>query len=522
MSQFSDACWGTDGKVWNPAGPLADFRMAGYLGDGSSAITQNTLNVKNYGAIGDGNSDDTQAFLSALATGSRITIPSGRYKITKQLVVKKSGVHFIGENVGTTTLVFPKPLQSVGADMSPTDSTSWGTGFIQFMGDNTGKRVAIVTVDAKRGDTTLTVDTVSFNVGQRLRLQLNDANGKLGKVLLGNTNTTPDELWNTKLVDFSFRVKAIAGNKITMDRPLRVDALLIYSPVVCLDSPTVQDIGIENVTFEFPNTQYVGHHRELGFNAIATEKIQHGLFRNLMILNADSGCFLHNETKYVTFENVTFDCGDKRARMGYGLDDLGEPQDVKVIGHHGITLCGAVENCLMNNLTFKTERWIHEIGVEDRSTANVFSKCTGIDLVIDHHRRIPFENLWVDIDAGLGNLLWQDSGDESSGPPSGIRDTFWNIRAGSRVLKFPPFAIQWNDALAVRTPANIYLAQKDMGTIPTPVPVPTPTPVPVPVPPPIPIPVPPPPPVPVVDQVRLKDNIAALDKVKVFLQGLVV
>jgi hypothetical protein len=129
-------------------------------------------------------------------------------------------------------------------------------------------------------------------------------------------------------------------------------------------------------------------------------------------------------------------------------------------------------------------RFIHDIGVSAWSTGNVFSRGRGIDMDFDHHRRGSYENLFTEIDAGEGSRLWESGGDPESGPPSGARETFWNIRA-DRPQIMCPWALQGNfmgitstiaparlseaenwwepmapDALA---PTNLYVAQREKG-----------------------------------------------------------
>lgn len=68
-----------------------------------------SVNVKAFGALGDGVSDDTVAIREALATGGRVFFPRGDYKITGELEVvhagqilefETTGGHGYGENVG--------------------------------------------------------------------------------------------------------------------------------------------------------------------------------------------------------------------------------------------------------------------------------------------------------------------------------------------------------------------------------------------------------------------------------------
>jgi hypothetical protein len=55
------------------------------------------VNVKDFGAVGDGITDDTQAFLQAIATGKNLYIPYGEYKINQQLVLQDN-TSLIGNN----------------------------------------------------------------------------------------------------------------------------------------------------------------------------------------------------------------------------------------------------------------------------------------------------------------------------------------------------------------------------------------------------------------------------------------
>lgn len=61
-------------------------------------------NVKDFGAKGDGSTDDTNAFKQAVATGKTVYIPSGKYKITSSIAVEANQTIFGGgpvDNWGT-------------------------------------------------------------------------------------------------------------------------------------------------------------------------------------------------------------------------------------------------------------------------------------------------------------------------------------------------------------------------------------------------------------------------------------
>lgn len=50
-------------------------------------ITEGTADVKQFGAKGDGVTNDTSAFINALANASVVTVPTGKYKITSQIEI---------------------------------------------------------------------------------------------------------------------------------------------------------------------------------------------------------------------------------------------------------------------------------------------------------------------------------------------------------------------------------------------------------------------------------------------------
>ena len=62
-----------------------------------------TISVKDYGATGDGTTDDTAAFNAAIATGRKVIVPSGTYLIAD--VTVNNNLDIEGEGTNTTTLV---------------------------------------------------------------------------------------------------------------------------------------------------------------------------------------------------------------------------------------------------------------------------------------------------------------------------------------------------------------------------------------------------------------------------------
>lgn len=93
----------------NPPSDMHEPRKSDLLDLFNSFAGGNSVNVKAFGARGDGVADDTAAIREALATGGRVFFPRGDYRITGELEVvhagqilefETTGGHGYGENVG--------------------------------------------------------------------------------------------------------------------------------------------------------------------------------------------------------------------------------------------------------------------------------------------------------------------------------------------------------------------------------------------------------------------------------------
>jgi hypothetical protein len=480
------ALWGSSGERWTPSSRLPDFSNAGYR-SGQQAIPHWPVkgNVKDFGAVGDGTTDDTQAFLQAIreTNDGVLLIPQGHYRISQVLRIKKS--HFVIRGAGSdrTVLFFPQSLKEIAKHddklQPPAGSWSWSGGFLSFEGDNDDTMLGRVTAPAKRGENRLTVSSLGQRrAGDRIRLWQFDKDGSLGQYLYAGQSISPREFAGKKVVDFSARIQFVKGHTIVLERPLRVDVRLEWAPAVYADEPEVEDVGVEELTIEFPVVAYAGHHEEPGYNAIDFSSICNGWVQNVVIHNADSGIFLREGTKFCTIKGVRLTEDPGRFRLGYGSDP-GEPQMVKVAGHHGILITGLSQDNLVTDFQIEA-RMIHELGVENAAAGNVFCAGRGVDLALDHHRRAPYENLFTNIDAGEGTHLWENGGDQEDGLPAGMYETFWNIRT-RQPQTLPPWAILIN-TIGISTqlpgqlspegnwlepilpdqlqPANLYLAQR--------------------------------------------------------------
>ena len=416
--------WGENGERWSAMSRLPDFSFAGYQrGERPLPRVAPNVSVKDFGALGDGRTDDTAAFQQALreAPGKAISVPAGRYVITDVLTIETSGAVLLGEDPRTSVLYCPTPLEVIrpnpGATTSgrPTSNYSWSGGFIDVRGAISSEVLARLIADAPRGSTELTVDHAErFQAGDEIRLLMDDtSDNSLALYLYAGDSGPVDSLQGRVRETFLARVVDVRSpeDRIVLDRPLRCDARMIWNPRLVPARSTVEEVGIENLGFEFPVTPYAGHFTEQGYNAIALRGVRNCWVRNVSIQHADSGIF-------VSADQVTL--------TGIRLASNRLPDDSRnSTGHHGISLTET--DCLLTDFDVQT-RFIHDITVSSGSAGNVVMNGRGIDLALDHHRYAPHANLWTNLDAGIGTRLFRSGGGAKRGWHSGAWETFWNIR----------------------------------------------------------------------------------------------
>ena len=427
MSQL----WGLTGERWKRSGRLPDYSYAGYhRGERPLPELQPDVSVKDFGAVGDGTTDDTAAFKRALnqSGGKVIAVPPGRYLITDIIEIRDSGTVLKGAGPRQTVIHVPKPLEKIRSNMGattsgqPTSNYSWSGGIIWAKGRWDGKMLSKVTEPAQRGATALVVDQPNrFDVGDELRLSLrDDRNRGLTHHLYADDPGNFDNLrgvqenWTARVVDVDHETR-----RIVFDRPLRTDVRPQWEPALYQAGGTLEEVGIENLAFEFPVTPYKGHFTELGYNAIAYSDVRNGWVRNVAIQQADSGLFISGANNTVT--GVVWTSNRQR--------DTGR----NATGHHGIILSGTDQ--LLSDFDFRT-KFIHDITMTRGSAGNVVRDGRGEDLTFDHHKYANHANLFTDVDAGLGTNIFMSGGGAKLGRNCGAWTTWWNVRT-DRPVRFP-------------------------------------------------------------------------------------
>jgi hypothetical protein len=70
-------------------------------------------NVKDFGAVGDGNTDDTDAItraINACPDRQAVLLPAGRYRVTQRIFVRNKPIAIRGEGPEDTTIFIPLSL----------------------------------------------------------------------------------------------------------------------------------------------------------------------------------------------------------------------------------------------------------------------------------------------------------------------------------------------------------------------------------------------------------------------------
>jgi len=427
LKTYSDL-WGKQGEKWKATGRIPDFSFAGYhSGEKRLPRLKKTKDMKkDFGAVGDGKTDDTLAFKNALKAGAGqvIYIPEGKYKITDILRIRNSHCVLRGAGPKKTILYFPKNLTEIkpswgkNSSGTPTSHYSWSQGFIRAVGSYGGKRLTSIAKEAKRGSRQLEVKNGSkIKKGDTLQIILKDtAENSLAKYLYQNQPGDINKLKGRTRYHFICKVRRIKKNKITIDRVLPVDMKLKWKPFVMSFKPKLTEIGIEDFCIEFPNGTYKGHFTELGYNGFCFQSVVNCWARNIKIVNSESGFF--SSTYFCTFKDIVIESKRKPDKRGR-------------VGHHAISISG--HDNLLTGFNIKV-KYIHDITV--LRSRNVVANGKGVDLCFDHHRHSPNANLFTNIDIGLGTRMYLSGGGRGGGKHAGAWITFWNIKS-KKPIRWP-------------------------------------------------------------------------------------
>ena len=418
---YSSDLWGQAGEHWSPSSRLPDFSFAGYqAGNQAIPAVPVTTNVQDFGATGDGTTDDTQAFKRAIAATENGTlfVPAGRYKITDILKIAKPNFVLRGAGEGNTVLFFARPLGAILGQVPYGDRA-----LLTVRGEQQGEQLATVVGPAERGQHTLQLSsTAGIAPGQMIRLRMkNPPDNSLGCSLYANQgclNAQHQQWSDGEIVDWAVEVQEVRGNTVTLVRTLRLDVRREWEPSIWQHRPSVQEVGIEQLTIEFPNAQYEGHGTWAGYYAIVLSQVFNAWIRQVTIVDADRGIEIVSGG-YNTIAHVTLATNWRQAAAN--------PTGEGTTGHYGFHLHALTQDNLVTESEIQTT-FDHNMAVATFANGNVYSGILSQSGRLDHHGAAPYENLYTELvlTEDAGDLL-KSGGNSEDEPNAGARSTLWNI-----------------------------------------------------------------------------------------------
>jgi len=442
---------------------LPDFSYAGYH-SGEVGIPQKSeqiINATDYGVIANDGLDDSKAILKTIKAASVLKgdvvlqLPAGRLILSEVLYIERSNfvLRGIGSGENGTEIFCPRPMMYLKNPESltelreylttfdkrqiekqnnidlPFSQYAWSGGFLWTQVPNERVKsylekydpklnVLAKVITGKRGSNTFTIsDANGLKVGDVVELQLfnkEGENGELIKTLYNGAKVKPgSHHWkfpSLPIVRQQVEIVKIAKNTVTIKTPLLLEIKPNYQAQL-VEWKHLSEVGIEHLSFTFPNTPRVAHHVEQGYNALFLTRIYNSWVRDVVIHNAESG-ILTEEIANVTIENIVTD-GDNMA-------------------HYTVAM-GGVHNVLVKNLKVYNNA-VHPLSFNTFSSKDVYQNCEifnnpNLDQHAGANHQNLFDNIKVHFSPRLDNSypLFLAGGADYWKPSHGAFTTFWNI-----------------------------------------------------------------------------------------------
>jgi len=469
---MSSKLFGQNGELWN-RDRLSDFSICGYEFGGNRnnwITTKQSVNIKtDYGAVGDGKTDDTAAFTACFAKVlpyTEIYIPPGTYLITKQattdpvnprvLVLSTPYISIRGDDPATTTIYFQYSWSQITGKYA-TDMWSFGPFLFSVEGTNASTQWSKILEEMPRGATTAHLSDVTiYNPGDWIRFTGYDGpmlpgcdHGQLTVDLYGATNVPIQPTQNSTRISFDSVVVSVqkltpTGKEgyVTFNRPIPFSLKFIYNIGAAKFTPSVHHVGIQNITFSCdPSVKYAGHFASRGYNLLGWTNIYHGFVKNVNFLNGEYG-FQANGCNYCTFNAITVD--SKRATA------------VGAVGHHALA-CLFQSSSNLYSMCYVAAHYFHDYSLNNSSNGNAFVYCRGINANIDSHGGAPFDNLFDNFDFGKGTNCFVSGGNTDAGCCHANLQTLWNCQCSTSKTPYGPLKLGITNPSSVGMPHGFSL-----------------------------------------------------------------
>ena len=228
-TSLSNAAHTLTAKATDTSGATATTSVTVNVSNGTSG---NTLNVLNYGATGNGSTNDTSAInsaISALQPGDTLLFPCGTYLTTSQLTLNLSNITIDGSSCATIHNTSSGTVLAIGGN---------GNG-----NPNYGSAVALSATANELATSFSTTSSLGVSPGDYVLLQQGGQDSSTGS---GATGCDPSGCRGELL-----KVASVSGNSVTVTTALHDT----YSPSVnnataqkLLNPPT--GLTIKNITFD--------------------------------------------------------------------------------------------------------------------------------------------------------------------------------------------------------------------------------------------------------------------------------
>jgi len=440
-----------------------DYSYAGYH-HGEVNLPQKSeqvINALDYGVIANDILDDSKAILKAIKAANSLKgdvvllLPAGRLILSEVVYLERSNFVLRGAGSGKegTEIFCPRPMMYLKDPESlkelreylvtfdkrqrekennldlPFSQYAWSGGFIwtqvpkervkSYMEKYDSKlNVLAKVLTGKRGAKTFTISEANgLKVGDVVELQLfnkEGEGGELNKNLYNGAKVKPgSHHWKfptLPIVRQQVEIVKVSKNTVTIKTPLLLEIKTNYDAQL-VEWKHLSEVGIEHLSFSFPNTPRVAHHVEQGYNALFLTRIYNSWVRDVVIHNAESG-ILTEEIANVTIQDIVTD-GDN-------------------IAHYTVAM-GGVYNVLVKNLKIYNNA-VHPLSFNTFSSKDVYQNCEIFtNPYLDQHAGANHQNLFDNIKvhftpkADNSYPLFLAGGADYWRPSHGAFTTFWNI-----------------------------------------------------------------------------------------------
>mgnify|MGYP006266738745 CR=1 FL=1 len=423
---------------------LPDYSYAGYRwGEETPPRSfDHVLRLTDFGAMPGDGEDDTHAFEKALESADSLdgrvllSLPAGELEISAIVYIERGSLVIRGAEDATgapaTVLRFDQPLSAfprppqldalyqylvdnrkyTGGELFSLYSWTGGFFWTRHPEDRQRKILELEPFAGRRGSHQLRTRNGQLpEVGETLLLSWRNPDGQDSPLLehfFGDCaakagsrfHEDPDKV----LVDHPLTITGVEGRVLTFKEPLLHD---VRPGFACrLEKPQyIEEVGLENLHFAFPDVPYAGHHRAAGFNGLYLTDLRHSWVDNLVFDNADSA-ILSDFCANVTLTRIT----TTGRKAHYTL-------------HTGNCFGLLWEDARLEN------RAHHNPSFNTGARYSVYTGCYVHSPHLDQHSGNNHQNLFDNLEVFSASHLFRHGGAGYFAPTSGLYNTFWNVRS---------------------------------------------------------------------------------------------